>query len=109
MTLAELVGLLGAAAAIIAVIGTIIAVTARLGKMTGTWEVSLHAQNSIIQELKMEIIELRRVVTDIAVFNARLAAVEQQQALQAKAIDELRHGEGYIIPRQRLTLGTPNP
>jgi uncharacterized coiled-coil protein SlyX len=101
MTAAELMGLLGAAAAIVAVVGTIIAVTARLGKMTGTWEVSLLAQNTIIHELKVEIIELRRVVTDIAVFNARLAAIEQQQALQAKAIDELRHGEGYVLTRPR--------
>lgn len=105
MTPGEAVGVFGAGSAIIAVIVTVIAMTGRLGKMTGTWESSLLAQNAIIQELKVEIIELRRVVTDIAVFNARLAALEQQVVLQAKAVDELRHGEGYILARRKADLG----
>jgi len=106
MTVAEIVGLLGAFCAIIAVIITIITVTGRLARLAGSLEASLSAQNEIIRELKIEVIELRKVVTDNAVLNSRVTALEQQVTIQAKSIDELRHGEGYIIPRNpRRLLG----
>lgn len=102
MTPAEIIGLAGAAAAIAAVILTLLLTTGRLGKMAGTLETGLSNQNRIIGELKDEVVTLRKVVTDIAVFNNRLDNQGSQIGALVQTIEDLRHGRGFIVPFERL-------
>lgn len=107
MTIAEIIGITGAGAAILGLIVTILLVTGRLGQMAGTLETSLSNQESIITDLKNEMVELRRVVTQIAVFSNRLDTQDQQVTLLTKRLDELAHGEGFIVPFERIRALQP--
>lgn len=98
MTTPEVVGLLCAAIALIGFILTIVMSTAKLGKMAGSLETGLMNQNMIIGELKDEMISLRKVITDMAVFNSRMESHERQFTSISLAIDELRHGKGFVTP-----------
>lgn len=102
MTIAEIIGVSGGAAAIFGLIVTILLVSGRLGQMAGTLETSLTNQESIITDLKNEMIELRRVVTQIAVFSNRLDTQGASVALLTKKVDELAHGEGFVVPFERI-------
>lgn len=95
--------MLGAGAAIIAVIMTLLTTGSRMGKMSGTLEEGMKAQNAVIGELKDEVIGLRRVVTDIAVANKRMDNQDQQILQLRKEMDELKHGEGFVMPLTRLS------
>jgi hypothetical protein len=98
MTMAEAIGILTASAAIVGLILTMVMNTAKLGKMAGFLESGLSHQTAIITELKDEVVSLRKVTTDIAVFNVRMAGHDQQFSRMGNAIDDLRHGKGFITP-----------
>lgn len=106
MTFGEIVGVVMAGVAIITVVITLLALSSRLGKMAGALEAGLQHQNVIISELKDEVVSLRKVITDIAVFRAELGNLTQQVNRLDKTVDELRHGEGYVFP---LTARIPAP
>jgi hypothetical protein len=98
MTLGELIGIVGAGIALIGFIFTLMLTTGRLGKMAGALEAGLQNQNTIIRELKDEVVSLRKVVTDLAVFNSRLEYHSQEMARLSQGLDEIRHGRGFIVP-----------
>jgi len=104
-TAAEFIGMAGAGVSIVGVIITMLLVSARLGRMTGSFESAQQSQTELIRtqgdslrELKNEMVELRRVVTELAVFNTRLEGVDRRAALLEKLVDDLRRGEGFIFP-----------
>lgn len=83
---------------IISIIGGGGLVVFRLGRAMATFETVGRAQGQEIRELKDSVKELGKIVVNQALQNQRLDQIGQQQALLAKQLDELRHGEGFIYP-----------
>lgn len=98
MTIAELVAILGAAAALLTVAVSGLVIVGRVGKMAGSMESTLTSQNLALAEMKLEIKGLANVVTQQAVQSTRLDNLSTQVTLISQTLEELRHGEGWVFP-----------
>lgn len=77
----------------------------RLGRGTKALEASITAQGKTVdaivnemKELKNEQKEFRVVLTQVAVQNTRLDNQGSQLTLLAKTVEDMRRGEGFILP-----------
>ena len=69
-------------------------------------ESRLTAQDRIIAGVEAELKKLNQVVTDLAVQNQRIGTIEERQERLEKRYEELRHGEGFVLPiAERLRRG----
>src|SRR5580658_435529 len=98
MTTSEIMTIIIACVAFASFFLTFIITMIRLARMAGSMETTLGNQNHVIRELKDEVILLRRVVTDVAVFQSNLNNLAQQVNRIDTQLNELRHGEGFVVP-----------
>ena len=101
MTGAEIAAITCAVAALSGVIITVLTSASRIGRMSGIMEQSLNAQNSMIGELKNEIAKLGDVLIKMAVERTRLDNLSEQVTQLNRIVDDLRRGEGMILPLSR--------
>ncbi|HZS57563.1 MAG TPA: hypothetical protein VFA65_24395 [Bryobacteraceae bacterium] len=98
MTWAELAAIFAATAAILSVVITCVLTVGKIGRMAGIMETTLSNQNVAIGDLKSEMKTLTQVVTQQAVQNNRIDAMSERLLLIDKRVDELAHGEGFVLP-----------
>ncbi len=70
----------------------------RMSRMATTFELIGKQQAKEISEVKVEVRELGKMVTDLAVQKTRLDNQAERLNLLDKRYEELRHGEGFVYP-----------
>src|SRR5579872_2832245 len=98
MTSAEIASVAVAICALIGVIMTVLTSASRIGRMSGTMEKSLDTQNGMIGELKNEISKLGDVLVKMAIQTTRVDSLSEQVTQLNRLVDDLRRGEGMILP-----------
>lgn len=70
----------------------------RVSRMATRFELIGAAQATEIAGLKNEMMEMRRLMTTVAVQKERLDSQAERLNLLDRRYEELRHGEGYVFP-----------
>lgn len=58
-------------------------------------------QNTAIRELKAEVLKLGEILTKLAVQDTRINNIADRVALLDARYEEIRHGEGFVMPLVR--------
>ena len=102
----EIIAAVGACCAVLGVVITSLLTAGRIGHLSGAMEMSLTTQNAIIAEMKKEISELGKVMTQLAVQTNRVDTLSSQVTQLSARVNDLAHGEGFVFPLS-AHLGKP--
>lgn len=83
---------------LVATIAGLSAVIFRLGKATSKFEQIGKQQSQEIVDLKMSVTDINKTLVQVALQTDRLNGLSERQTRVEKLIDDLRRGEGFILP-----------
>lgn len=105
LKVAEIIGIVGG------LVGGLVGVGAglyRIGRMSERVEAAIERQAENIAALQSDVRTLNEVVTKVALQGQRLDATDARTERLEKLVDDLRRGEGHILPLERA-LGAKHP
>ena len=91
-------GVWGLAVETITTLLAVAAVVYKLGRAVEKFEVIGKQQAMEIGELKTEVKVVADVLTKLALANQRQDVLEERLERQEQLVDDLRRGEGYVLP-----------
>lgn len=109
MTIAEIIALVAAFVALIGLIVTVSVQSVKMGRIAGNMETTLRHHSAMqqqtqsymetaIKEIRNEVVEVRKIVTDVALINQQIATQRQDISALSGRVEELAHGEGFVMP-----------
>lgn len=105
LKIAEIAGI---AVAVVGGLGGGAALFYRLGGMTQRVEAAIAMQGNNIAVMQTDIRELNKLMTQVAVQSQRLDTHDHRLDMIERVQDDLRRGEGYVLPIERA-LGARKP
>lgn len=78
----------------------------KMGRAVTRFEMVAERQAGDIKELKMDIKVMAEATLKLALQEERMLSISSRVTLMEKQIDDIRHGEGFIMP---LGAHMPNP
>jgi hypothetical protein len=85
-------------AEIASILGGGFVVAFRLGRTTQRVEISLNTQGEQINMLQLDVRELNKLMTAVAVQATELNSIRSRIDLMDERYEEMRHGAGYVVP-----------
>jgi len=85
-------------AELLAIVGGGGLVLMRMTRMAARFEFIGEQQSKEISELKLQVVKIGDLMTNVAVQNERLDAQAKRINLLDQRYEELRHGEGFVYP-----------
>ena len=73
----------------------------KVGRAVERFELVGEMQGNEISALKTEVGALNTIITQLAVQDQKFVTLEKQHQFLNEQINELRHGEGYVLPLTR--------
>ena len=73
----------------------------KVGRAVERFELVGEMQGNEISGLKTEVGALNTIITQLAVQDQKFVTIEKQYQLLNEQLNELRHGEGYVLPLRR--------
>lgn len=70
----------------------------RLGKALSTFEEQNKQHGAEIKAIKEEIAAVNRTLVSVAVQDQKIADLASRQGRMERLVDDLRRGEGYVLP-----------
>lgn len=70
----------------------------RFGRSTKATDYAIAQMSSSITEIKSEVAAMRALMTEVALQNQRLDNQGQQIAMLQRTVEDIRRGEGFILP-----------
>lgn len=67
---------------------------------SGTFAGSIKNMQSEIRDMKRDQVDIKELLVKVAVQDTRLNNLDTQVGLTMKQIEDLRHGEGFIVRRK---------
>lgn len=89
--------IIGTIAFLVNIIAVLIAIY-KMGKAVQKFETIGQQQSVEIRELKIAVAQMAQLVTDNTLLTHRLDTVEHRMNMNDKLVDDLRRGEGRILP-----------
>jgi hypothetical protein len=85
-------------AEVASILGGGVVVAFRLGRTTQRFETAVSMQGRQINMLQADVRELNKLMTEVAVQATELNSIRARIDLMDKRYEEMRHGEGYVMP-----------
>jgi len=70
----------------------------KMGRAVSRFETVAERQSDDISDMKNDMKNLTKVMMEQAVHEQRMTNLSERQTLVEKQVDDLRRGEGYILP-----------
>lgn len=78
----------------------------KMGRAVATFEQISSSQSKEISELKDDMKEVAKVMTNMAAQHERMNAMDRRLAMAEEAVNDMRHGAGFIVPPVRTIPNT---
>lgn len=92
------VGLATLAVELVTIIGSVGIVVYKLGSVVTRFEAIGEKQAGEIGELKEDVKAVSKILTEVALQNQRQSALEERVNRIDRLLEDLRRGEGFILP-----------
>lgn len=76
----------------------------RIGRLMEKFEQIVSQQTKEISDLKLEVAQMRGVVTQIALQGERITALQSRIDTVDKRLYDLQHGEGFVMPLRNRVI-----